>query len=276
MTGALGKEKEDEIVFKDECVDDFNVNDKQSAERTFHKDEVETEINVLVTDIKDKTEEENTLMQEIADAQIELKKASENREEENKEFQVVISDQRATQAILDKAVERLKQFYDKKAAASLLQRRALTARQTPGAEVEAMPEGFAEYKKSDGGGAVAMINEIIAESKAVETDAIKAETDAQAAYEIFVQDTNKEIETDQKALTEDEEIVAQDKTEEVADEADKRSTITDILKLGDVNHNLHSSCDFTLDNFETRQHARDDEIEALKQSKAIFSGASMR
>merc|ERR1719230_1111861 len=106
-----------------------------------------------------------------------------------------------------------------------------------------------------------MINEIIAESKAVETDAIKAETDAQAAYEIFVQDTNKEVETKQKTVTQDEEIVAQDKTEEVADEADKRSTITDILKLGDVNHNLHGACDFTLDNFDTRQHARDDEIE---------------
>ncbi len=32
-------------------------------------------------------------------------------------------------------------------------------------------------------------------------------------------------------------------------------------------------CDFVMKNFETRQTARDEEIEALKQAKAILSGA---
>ena len=32
-------------------------------------------------------------------------------------------------------------------------------------------------------------------------------------------------------------------------------------------------CDFVMKNFEIRQTARDEEIEALKQAKAILSGA---
>merc|ERR1719326_867321 len=121
--------------------------------------------------------------------------------------------------------------------------------------------------------AVTMITNIIEESKAVEKDALVAESDAQVAYEGYVQDTNKEIEDNRRALNADEEVVAKDKEEEIVDEEDKHGTVKDILKLADVNQNLHKSCDFTLDNFEVRQHARDDEVEALKQAKAIFSGA---
>jgi len=36
---------------------------------------------------------------------------------------------------------------------------------------------------------------------------------------------------------------------------------------------IHGACDFTLINFDARQHSRDEETEALKQAKAIFSGA---
>merc|ERR1719463_373813 len=36
---------------------------------------------------------------------------------------------------------------------------------------------------------------------------------------------------------------------------------------------LHKSCDFVLKNFDIRQAARDQEVEALRQAKAILSGA---
>ena len=36
---------------------------------------------------------------------------------------------------------------------------------------------------------------------------------------------------------------------------------------------LHKSCDFTIKNFDIRQSARDQEVEALRQAKAILSGA---
>ena len=36
---------------------------------------------------------------------------------------------------------------------------------------------------------------------------------------------------------------------------------------------LHKSCDFTLKNFDVRQEAMSQEIEALNQAKAVLSGA---
>merc|ERR1719265_700272 len=265
--GALDKEKTDEIHHKDGCVTDFNENDKQTTERNEHKGDVEQEIESLESEIDQLNEEEKVLLQEIADTQIEMKKASENREAENKEFQSTVADQRATQEILKKAVERLGDFYNKKAA--LVQ----TGQPVPGAAVEAAPGGFGEYKKSGGGGAMALIENIIVDSKGTEKDAIKAEQDAQTAYEEFIKDSNAAIKAKQEGLVSDNENEAKDKIEETQDEGDKRATIGDLLNLGSMNGALHESCDFTLDNFEVRQTARDEEVEALKQAKAIFSGA---
>merc|ERR1719359_1707951 len=136
-----------------------------------------------------------------------------------------------------------------------------------------MPQGFGEYKKAGGGGAMALIENIIADSVKVEKDAIGAEQDAQVAYEEFIKDTNAAIKAKQEQIVGDEEAEAKDKIEEANDETDKRGTISDILNLGDMNQALHTSCDFTMNNFEERQVAREGEVEALKQAKAIFSGS---
>merc|ERR1719379_1940013 len=96
---------------------------------------------------------------------------------------------------------------------------------------------------------------------------------AQTAYEAFIKDTNAEIKAKQAGIVADEENLARDVVQEANDETDKRGTISDLLNLESMSGAIHQSCDFTLDNFETRQEARDGEVEALKQAKAIFSGA---
>merc|ERR1719408_545221 len=117
MTGALGKEKEDEIHHKDDCVTDFNENEKQTTERDGHKADVEQEINDLDSEIEHLQADEKRLMAEIAETQIEMKKASEEREKANRDFQAQVADQRATQEILKKAMDRLGAFYNKAALA---------------------------------------------------------------------------------------------------------------------------------------------------------------
>jgi len=51
--------------------------------------------------------------------------------------------------------------------------------------------------------------------------------------------------------------------------------VTELEDLSNYNAELHTSCDFIIKNFDIRQTARDEEIEALKQAKAILSGADM-
>merc|ERR1719502_661212 len=94
---------------------------------------------------------------------------------------------------------------------------------------------------------------IIDDAKAMEAEAIRGEEDSQKAYEDFVKDTNTSIEAKTKDIVSKTEMKAKAEGEKA---------------------DLHKSCDFTLKNFELRQTARDDEIEALKQALAMFSGAS--
>merc|ERR1719213_526957 len=112
-----------------------------------------------------------------------MKRAGEDREKENSEFQTTVSDQRATQKLLTQALEVLKGFYNKKAA--LVQE---GGKQTP-------PGGFKAYKKNESsGGVMGMIQTIIDDAKLAENEAITAEADAQKSYESFVKDTNGSIE----------------------------------------------------------------------------------
>ena len=57
---------------------------------------------------------------------------------------------------------------------------------------------------------------------------------------------------------------------------EKESVMLELEQLSNYNAQLHQSCDFVTKNFEIRQTARDEEIEALRQAKAILSGADFQ
>merc|ERR1719450_2042939 len=207
-----------------------------------------------------------TLKAEIAEMQVQLKRAGEDREKQNKEFQMTVADQRATQKLLAQALNVLKSFYDKKAKAAFLQK------QEPAGP--APPPGFKAYKKNAAaGGVMGMIQQIINDAKAMEAEAIKSEEDAQKAYEDFVKETNNSIEAKSTDITNKTEEKAKAEGDKVEAEVEKEAVMTELEQLANEEADLHSSCDFVLKNFEIRQTAREQEIEALKQAKAILSGA---
>merc|ERR1712228_502556 len=97
MIAQLLKEKEDEIKHKDFCVDEFNTNQLQTEKKEREKQDLIAKIEDLELTIKTLTEEIEALKAEIAEMQVQLKRAGENREKENKEFQMTVADQRETQ-----------------------------------------------------------------------------------------------------------------------------------------------------------------------------------
>merc|ERR1719235_1136625 len=123
-----------------------------------------------------------------------MKQAGGNRAAENKELQAALGAQRATQAILKKAIVRLEAFYGK-SAASLLQRGGAGARQpVPGAEAPPPPAGFGEYKKAGGSaGAIGLLKMIIKESLSTEHQALEDENEAQSDYEAFMKDSTATV-----------------------------------------------------------------------------------
>merc|ERR1719299_379187 len=209
--------------------------------------------------IEELTEAIDVLKEQIAETNKEMTKASGLRETANHEFQITISDQRATQAILKKALDRLKSFYDKKAAALVQE----------GQE----PPTQGTYKKNAGSsGVMAMIETLVDESKDLETEAMKAEADAQAAYESFMKDSTASIEAASKEVTNKSAQKAATDAEKVQAADDLKATITDILTLAEYNQELHKKCDFLINKFDLRQQSRTQEMEALAQAKAIFQG----
>merc|ERR1719473_326767 len=115
MVAELMKQKEDEIKHKDWCVDEMNTNERTTEMKNRDKDDLTAKIEDLTSTIDTLTTELETLKAEIAEMQVQLKRAGEDREKENKEFQTTVADQRATQKLLQQALNVLKSFYDKKA-----------------------------------------------------------------------------------------------------------------------------------------------------------------
>merc|ERR1712194_660551 len=87
MIAQLLQEKEDEIKHKDFCVDEFNTNQLQTEKKEREKQDLIAKIEDLELTIKTLTEEIENLKAQIAEMQVQLKRAGENREKENKEFQ---------------------------------------------------------------------------------------------------------------------------------------------------------------------------------------------
>merc|ERR1712060_961962 len=117
------------------------------------------------------------------------------------------------------------------------------------------------------------IQQIISDAKAMEAETIRAEEDAQKAYEDFVKETNNSIEAKSKDIVNKSEEKAKAEIDLVRAKEDKDAVLLELEQLSNYNAELHQSCDFVMNNFELRQTARDEEVEALRQAKAILSGA---
>merc|ERR1719298_368613 len=108
-----------------------------------------------------------------------------------------------------------------------------------------------------------MMQGIIDDSKQLEEEAIHAEQLNQEEYEVFVMDSNVLIEDKSRDLINKNEVKGQ--TEKTKTEAEVNR---------EEAHGIPIDCDYLLKNYEVRVSARDEEIEALRQGIAMFSGAS--
>merc|ERR1719150_1148763 len=249
MVAQLLKEKEDEIKHKDFCVDEFNTNQLQTEKKEREKKDLIAKIEDLELTIKTLDDEIKKLKSEIAEMQVQMKRAGEDREKENKEFQTTVADQRATQKLLKAALNVLQDFYGKKAA--FLQKH----KQEPAGPPP--PPGFEAYKKNAAsGGVMKMIEEIINDAKAMEAEAIRSEEDAQKAYEDFVKETNASIEAKSKEIVNKSELKAKAESELVETKEAKEAVMLELEQLSNYNAELHQSCDFVMKNFDIRQSAK--------------------
>merc|ERR1719310_852942 len=261
MVDALEKEQKDEVKLKDFCIAELQQNEADTTSKKRDKSDTEAAIADLTFTLEKLTKEIAALEAAIADAKLQLKMNGEDREKENTEFQQVVADQRATQKLLKAALDILKGFYEKSALV-----------QSRGGFSQPAPAGFKAHKKNEkSGGVMGMMQEIIDDAAKLEDEAIYGETSAQKEYEAFVVDTNALVDTMSADLVNKGEAKAKAEEELTQREGEHESIVGELEDLASSNKDLHKECDYTLENFTTRQQARADEMDALKQAIGIFS-----
>merc|ERR1719263_1572048 len=267
MIADIEKESDDEVHLKAKCKEEFHQNEMETMAIEDTIKDLTTKINDLTSSIDTLEKEIAALKKEILETTIELQRSAELRVKQNKEYQSAIADQKATQSILKKALDRLGKFY----AEQFLQLKAKHrhTKQEPGAAAPPPPQGFSEYKSIEGSGSVmTMIEGIITDAKEMEQESIKGEQDAQASYESFVKESYAAIEAAQRSVTNKIEEKAQAEVSKTAAEGDKADADSTAEALAKPKADLHLSCDFVMENFEAREAARKGEIEGLQNTMA--------
>merc|ERR1719201_934750 len=113
---------------------------------------------------------------------------------------------------------------------------------------------------------------VVEDSKALEREAMNAETAAQQAYATFVNDAGKSIDELKSAIQQKSGLLATARANKEAAEAQHGSVTNRLEDLSDYRYDLHQECDYVMKNFEKRQEARLQEIEAIKKAVGYFSG----
>merc|ERR1719171_2681121 len=214
------------------------------------KDSLTAKMADLTKNIEQLTKDIDASKAAVAEMMKQMKRASETREAENADFQTTVSDHRVMSMILTKALDRMKQVY------AFLQQQQPGAPhiQTSGTHTDPGngPAKFKKYEKNDGGGkVVAMLEEILADTKKTEVQALVSEQDSQSAYENFMKDSNKMITKIQQKISDMSGARASDKAELSMAKSDFSGTMTELEGLNTLNGDLHQACDYVLKNFDT-------------------------
>eukprot|EP00441_Pelagodinium_beii_P040344 CAMPEP_0197636506 /NCGR_PEP_ID=MMETSP1338-20131121/11986_1 /TAXON_ID=43686 ORGANISM="Pelagodinium beii, Strain RCC1491" /NCGR_SAMPLE_ID=MMETSP1338 /ASSEMBLY_ACC=CAM_ASM_000754 /LENGTH=642 /DNA_ID=CAMNT_0043208743 /DNA_START=58 /DNA_END=1986 /DNA_ORIENTATION=- len=257
MVAALKKEQSDEVRKKEYCLEELQENRMDTEKKQRNSENLAAKQEELKMKMADATEKMKALETDIAEMKKQQKLAAQNREKENAEFQRVVQEQRQTQDLLKKALTVLGEFYKKPA---LIQD----------------PKTFGDYKKStSSNGVMLMLQQLIADAKEMETESVYAEHESQEDYEAFGKELTASIESSSKAMTDKAEEKAKAESSFIMTRESGEGVKAEIERLQDTGFQLHETCDWSLQNFDARQKARSDEMEALKQAKAYLSGAKL-
>jgi len=268
MVVTLKQEKQDEVAHRDFCVRELAETAKQQALQNRELDGLAARLDDLGMTVDALAEDLAAHAAELKNLQLQVKRAGEDRKMENADFQTTVAEQRAAQEVLGQALAVLEKVYSRPAA--LLQRQPLE----PAGSNPPPPAGFKEYKQAGAGGPLGLLRQIIADAHTMENNAIRAEQDSQSAYEAFVRETNGVADALQAEIVSKQKAKADGDIATTATGEDQKSALADLARMKSEEADLHGSCDFTMKNFDIRQAARDEEVDALKQAKAVLRGAN--
>jgi len=269
MLTELEKQQREESAKFQLCNKNIDETEDTIKEGENLKQDLEQKHQALTNTIEALKSEIEGLKSDEQAMEVSVKQAGEERKEQNMVFQSSISDQRATINILNKALARLKSFYSFGQAGA----RGLR-RQEPGAAVAPPPPSPKDYQKSAGaGGVLQLLAKIIKDAEIAEQELAQSEQKAQQDYASLVKDATASIEADRTAIDQKTAQVAESSSERSETEEAQIANGEDLSNQGNLLKAHHLECDYLVKYYTMRQQARAEEMDSIKDAKAILSGA---
>jgi len=306
MVGTLKTEQLDDDHKKEYCAKQFDLADDK-------KKGLERSVSDLETAIEDQKDGIATAKSEIAALEDSIKaldksvaEATEQRKEENEDFQELMASDSAAKELLGFAKNRLNKFYNPtlykappkrelsdEDRATIAAGGTLAPTAAPGgiagtgvtvlaavsqhgvAKPPPPPEAPGAYKKKSGesGGVIAMIDLLVKDLDTEMTVAKTEEKDAQGDYENLMKDSAAKRADDSKTLADKQGTLANLQASLQSNTEEKASTNKELGATVQYIQSLHAECDWLLQYFDVRKDARTSEIDALGKAKAVLSGA---
>jgi hypothetical protein len=281
------------VILKQEQVDDDAKQEYCNMQLDTTKDKAKgltKNIKDLEVDIDEKTlavsalkEDLKVLNKGITELDRLVADATQQRKQENEEFTELISNDMAAKELLAFAKNRLQKFYNPKlykpppkaetADEEFLQITSRHGKQDPGPPPATFGKGY-EKKGESSGGVTQMIDLLVRDLDKEMTEAEKQEELAQKAYEELMNDSAEKRAKDVKSVQVKESAKADSEELKTAAEGDLKAKKQEFMAVETYISQLHAECDWLLQNFDLRKSARAEEMDALKQAKAVLAGAN--
>jgi len=300
MVALLKAEQGDDDSKKAYCLENFDKteDDAKALAKTIggHKDAIQ-EYQDQLSNTADRIA---VVQKSIAELDDSVAKATEIRQKQHAEFVTLTANNAAATELLKLAINRLNKFYAPK-----LHKAAPKAELSAddriyvnmGGEITtAAPTGIAgtnvarvqllqadpvsepfssKLEKNHEGysGVVSLIGSLVADLAKESQEAKVEEDHSQQEYEAFMAESAASRDQKVKEIEELKDTRAAVSASLVQSNEELASAVTSASETAKVISALHQSCDWLLQNFDTRKTARAGEIEALNNAKAVLAGA---
>jgi chromosome segregation ATPase len=289
MVKHLDQEQKDDDKHQEFCRTEFDSaedNAKDAKEKIASLDtaqeEAETAIAQLADELETTNDEIKTIDKAVADA-------TAQRQDENKEYVSTTSELNEAKDLLEKVKNRLNKFYNP-ALYKADTTQAPTEAERIAQNVEASfvqiqahqpapaPETWSGDYKNKGqktGGVIALMDMLLKTLVEEVQQGGHDEETAQRDYEKMMESSAKQRKAAVRAVADKSEAKADLETRLVDAKNEHASTSEALAEVQAYITQLHTSCDFLMQNFDFRKGARATERQALLNAKAALQGAKL-
>jgi len=288
MVAVLTKEGDEDAKKKEWCIGELAKADKELAAKQEKLESIGASISQIEDEISGLEEDVKALETATAELDKSVASATETRKSEHAEYVETLQLTEAAVGLIGKAKNRLMKFYnptvykappkvektmEEKIVASYAFVQRHSAQHRNSKQLPEIPE-LPAYEKKNSGGVVALMDKIVSDLEKDKAGAAVDEKHAQAEYVALMAESQATRSANAKALVTKKAAKAELTKKLVTAKESSVVTGEEVMNAHTFLGDLHSSCDFVVENFEMREQARGTELESLKSAKAVLSGAS--